>query len=91
MSLGGDFVGRCVVSMSEIFKIFEILYLTTMYGFCIYGIYISVRYEIIAVKKNETSTDEAINKELRLINKILKEKRIKYEIIRCNQTSDIRG
>lgn len=84
MSLGGDFAGRCAVKMGDIFKILEILYLTCIYCLCIYGIYISVRYEIIIVKKNETSTDEVINKELRLVNKILKEKRMKYEIIRCD-------
>jgi hypothetical protein len=45
----------------------------------------------IELQESESSKDNISNEELRLINKILKEKRIKYEIIRCNQTSDIRG
>ena len=38
----------------------------------------------VRLQESESSKDNISNEELRLINKILKEKRIKYEIIRCD-------
>jgi hypothetical protein len=64
--------------MDMLFKIVEGLYFVAMFSLCISSIYMQCTCEIIALKKNNTSTDE----DLKLINKILKEKRMKYEIIR---------
>lgn len=38
----------------------------------------------IGLQESESNKDNISIEELRLINKILKEKRIKYEIIRCD-------
>jgi hypothetical protein len=64
--------------MDVLFKVVEGLYLITMFSLCVYGVYLQCTCEILYLKKNNTNTDE----DLRLVNKILKEKRIKYEIIR---------
>lgn len=47
-------------------------------------IFILILIHMYRIAKSESSKGNISNEELRLINKILKEKRIKYEIIRCD-------